>query len=82
MSKLIEETPDVAMLIFNHCVSQDKYFTYRSYGETKVERRVSYSFFPFKRKHRKYQRSSYYMCVPEIEVNDREDQYRIALQVE
>ena len=51
MSKLIEETPNVAMLIFDLCVYQNKYFTHRSYSETKVERRVSYSLFPFKRKH-------------------------------
>ncbi|CAB4017355.1 serine threonine- phosphatase 6 regulatory ankyrin repeat subunit B, partial [Paramuricea clavata] len=53
MSKLIEETPDVAMLIFNLCVYKDEYFTHRSYGETELRRRVSYSFFPFMRKHRK-----------------------------
>ena len=54
MSKLIEETPEVAMLIFSLCISQNKFVTHRSYGETKVERKVSYLFFPFKRKLRKY----------------------------
>ncbi|XP_028391796.1 uncharacterized protein LOC114516496 isoform X2 [Dendronephthya gigantea] len=49
MSQLIEKTPDVAMMIFDLCVYQDEYLTHRSYGEMEVERRVSYSFFPFKR---------------------------------
>ncbi|XP_028391797.1 transient receptor potential cation channel subfamily A member 1-like [Dendronephthya gigantea] len=47
-SKLIEKTPDVAMMIFDLCVYQDEYLTHRSYGEVEIERRVSYSFFPFK----------------------------------
>ena len=57
MSKLVEETPNVAMMIFDLCVYQDKYFTHRSYGETMVGTRVSYSFFPFKKgKDREYYR--------------------------
>ena len=54
MSKLVEKTPDVAMMIFDLCVHQDECFTHRSYGEMEVERRVSYSFFPFKRNNRKF----------------------------
>jgi hypothetical protein len=50
MSKLIEETPDVAMLIFNLCVDKHEYITHRSYAETEVRRSVSYSFFPFMQK--------------------------------
>ena len=55
MSKLIEETPNIAMTIFDLCVYQDQYFFHRSYGETIVGGRVSYCFFPFKKaKDRKY----------------------------
>ncbi|XP_028391726.1 transient receptor potential cation channel subfamily A member 1 homolog isoform X2 [Dendronephthya gigantea] len=53
MAQLIEKTPEVAMMIFDLCVQEQKYHSHRSYGEMKVERRMIYLFFPFKRKNPK-----------------------------
>ena len=49
MSKLIEEIPNVAMLIFNRCTIEEEKLTYRSYSELKVERFIDYRFFPLER---------------------------------
>ena len=41
MSRLIEETPDIAMQIFDVCIQQNKKITHRSYGETKLKEEVT-----------------------------------------
>ncbi|XP_028392041.1 transient receptor potential cation channel subfamily A member 1-like [Dendronephthya gigantea] len=48
MAKLIQDAPDIAVMILNLCTNEEKRFSCRSYA--KVERILQYSFFPFKRK--------------------------------
>jgi hypothetical protein len=54
MSKLIEEIPNVAMLIFSRCMIENEEWSYHSYSELKVERFIRYRTYPLKRKPRKY----------------------------
>ena len=54
MSKLVEEIPDVALFIFNLCVTKGEQFTRPSYGETNIKRFRHYELFPFERHNSKY----------------------------
>lgn len=51
MAKLIQDAPDIAVMILDLCIKDEKTFSHRS--SAKVERITRYWFFPFKRKHRK-----------------------------